>query len=461
MIPQIPDSKHLDAKQGEAVAHLAKTKRAIVWWRVGEGKSRIAIFWTYLATKGNPRPVIICSPQAFRTWQDEIDLLGLRTCYKPMFFSYGQLLKRHEFDYNHSTMFNREKERLGYTPNCAIIDELWLYKNPNSKRSEAIQGITASYPSIGLSGSMITANNIEDLFGQAKAVGLARELANSLTSFRSQYTIEVKELYGKFTKRYPKKRAVEAIQSKLASNIHLYFPKERKEIREIPIKLDPTLEQEKLKQMLVRDYYVSTLKEDKLPFELEIKNKVSLLIKLLQISDGFLADGKGGYLSVESNKLSKLIHNISELVNSGERVIVWTAFKRSLQEASELCPFPTVLLSGEHIFDSQAWNRGKAKVAFATIGSGSSINDFANTRYAIIYSSSFSFRALQQAKGRTNRKSTASPILYYYYYQTLGFPDQYVYETLGMSENTEQMTIDITRRIVEDWLTKKAIWSEL
>jgi hypothetical protein len=447
----IPDNYLLDDKQNEAVWHLRESSNAIVWWKIGEGKSRIAIYWSYWITKGNPRPLIVCSPEAMRTWQDEIDLLQLER-YKPMFFSFGMLTKGSKGVWE----LNRQLNLRRFDPNCAIIDELWLYKNPKSKRSGAILGISRAYPTIGLSGSMITAGNVEDLYGQAKAVGLGESIATSLTNFRSQFCISVQG-YGSHLNRYPRKGAVETIQKRIKDSVHIWFPKDRVEAREIPTKFDPSPQQEKIANDLIKEYYVKTQQG----FELEVKSKASLIIKLLQVSDGFLRSGEGSYISIKSNKLQGLIHNISELLESGERVLVWFAFKKSIKEAVSLSTFPTVVLSGDEKFDSEAWRRGKVNVCYATVGSGASLNDFKDVRYAIIYSSSFSFRALEQAKGRTARKSSGHSIAYYYFYQTVGFPEQYIYETIDMSENTEQTTIKVTNKVLDNWLREKAIWDSL
>src|SRR4029077_1888353 len=178
---------------------------------------------------------------------------------------------------------------------------------------------------------------------------------------------------------------------------------------------------------LVKEYYYEHVADQKISkngatrdrtngFEVEVRNASALLTKLQQISDGFLHDSAGNYLSIPSNKLRKLIHHCSELFDGGERVLVWFAFKRSIIEASSVSSFETVALSGDDRFDYGKWHSGGARVCYATVGSGSSLNDFKDTRYSIIYSSSYSHRAMQQARGRTNRKSSSHSVCYYYYF---------------------------------------------
>jgi hypothetical protein len=442
-------------KQLEAAIHLSKTKRGIVWWKVGEGKTRIAIVWAFNVTE-HPNPLIICSPFSFRQWMDEIRLVGLEGVFKPSFFSSGMLSTKRGSELLSRLLANEE------AINCVIVDELWAYKNIRTKRSFVLSQLTKQFPTIGLSGSMVTARNIEDLYGQAFAVGLGPKVAPNITRFRQEFCIEMTNHVG-FIERLPKKGAIETIQDRLKQNVHIYFPKEVREIRDITINIEPTGEQRKIKQQLVKEYYYEHVVDQKTnsdgeignrtsDFEVEVRNAAALLTKLQQISDGFLHDSGGNYISIASNKLRKLIQHCTELFEGGERVLVWFAFKRSIVEASAISPFETVTLSGYDRFDYEKWHSGGTRVCYATVGSGSSLNDFKNTRYSVIYSSSYSHRAMQQARGRTNRRSSSHSCCYYYYFQTVGFPDSRVYKMLEESKTTEEFVIDTTRKIVEDYL---------
>jgi hypothetical protein len=416
------------------VFKLTKANGGIVWWKVGEGKTRIALTWMFYAVP-QPRPLIICSPGAFRQWRDEIELLGISRNVSPKFLSYGMLSRSK----GNTLVIDFQKY------NCLVIDELWLYKNPRSKRSDTLSKIANRLPSIGLSGSMMTARNIEDLYGQAKAMQLDKKIARSLTDFRQQYCVEMFN-YAGFLERYPRRKAVQTIQEKLADNVHIYFPKDRREIRDIKLNVEPTTQQRKIKRELVQTYYYEH--NTKYGFKLEIKSAGALLVKLQQISDGFLSDGEGHHIYIESSKLHKLKDLCSELLDARERVLVWVAFRNTAKMLSKVLPFPVVILSGENAFDSETWQRGKAKVCVATVGSGASLNDFKDVGYSVFYSTRFSHLQMQQAKGRTNRKSSQHSCAYYYYLQTEDFPDREVFEMIKKSKATEEMVIYITNKVL-------------
>jgi hypothetical protein len=425
----------LTDEQLAAAYKLSKTngENGIVWWKVGEGKTRIALAWSLLVLDHDPRPLVICSPSAFRQWLDEIDLLGLDKYIKPVFQSFATL--------SYSGSLELDRERF----NCLILDELWMYKNPKSTRSKRAKELTRRVPSIGLSGSLMTAGNLEDLYGQAKAMNIEEKIARSMTSFRTQFMVEAKNWAG-FIDRYPKKGAVEAIQQRLYENVSVYFPKERRAIRDIPIHIEPTKQQLEVRKQLLKTWNYDTL---------EIKAAVSLIIKLLQVSDGFLRVSEGDYLPIKSSKISRLKELCTELFDAGEQqLLIWVGFRKTANILSEALPWKTTLLTGDGRFDVFGWRDGKIKITIATVGSGASLNDFTNIRYSIFYSSSFSALNVQQARGRTNRKSSLHKCAYYYFLSTNKFPDGTVYMGIEENRTKEQIVRNILNEVKKEKETK-------
>lgn len=425
----------LSTKQYKAAWKAAnKDERGIIWWQIGRGKTRIALAWMFMISK-DPRPLIICSPKADRQWRDEIRLMGLRKLIHPTFLSSGLISK-----------WRKRKDFVTIdfdAINCIVVDELWMFKNVNSKRSGVVTQLTWRLPSIGLSGSMMTAGNLEDLYGQAAAMNLEKKLSKNLSEFRELYMIATPNFAG-FIQRYPRKGSVEAIQRKLIDNVDIYFPKETREIRDIPISVDATTEQLAIKRQLLKSY---TYEEEN--FALEIKSAASLLVKLLCVSDGFIKDNKGNYAIVKSNKMDRLCELCSELLDAGERVLIWVAFKKTAELLSKVLPCKTTLLTGDGKFDVYGWRDHKIKATIATVGSGMSLNDFANVRYAIFYSSSFNSLNVQQARGRTNRKSSLHSCAYYYFLSTAKFPDKSVYEGIENNKSLEEIVIATCKRVLE------------
>ena len=222
------------------------------------------------------------------------------------------------------------------------------------------------------------------------------------------------------------------------------------EVRNIAVKVEPAIEQNRIRRQLVSAYYYANKQPEgsTQPFTVEVESGAALLIKLQQISDGFIHDGEGTYAHVKSNKANRLKELCAELVNSGEKVLVWTAFRKTTEILASILPYKTVRLTGDRPFDHETWRKGNAEICLATVGSGASLNDFQDVRYAIFYSCRYSHLNYQQAKGRTDRKSSKHSIAYYYHMASVGFPDQDVYEMLDKSAKAEEYVIRTTTKLL-------------
>lgn len=439
----------LNDEQTKAVNKLAGAGRGICWWKIGTGKTRIALAWASLNCTDNNRAkaLVVCSPTSFRQWMDEANLCAFT---RIKFLSYGKLQIQESAD----RVINLIQNDPSLT--CMIIDELWLYKNVHSTRTQNINHLSTLLPAIGLSGSMVTARNIEDLYGQAYAVNIHGLLAHSLTKFRSEFCVSA-ENYGGL-KFFAKAGGVETIQRRLAPYVDIHFPKSEIKTETIPTTVNPTSQQDKHLADVKKEYY--TILESG---ELEIKNAAVLISKIQQISDGAVIDSKGTVSRMESNKLERTIELCHQLSDAGERVLIWTAFKASLDLISKRLGKEATTLSSHTKFDYAGWHKGRYKYCIATIGSGSSLNDFSNVQYAIVYSAPYNHRAVQQAFGRTNRTGSRHRVAYYYMMQTDQTVDESVYQNLKFTSDIEQSIIATSTQVIQSYMgggIKKNWWGK-
>jgi hypothetical protein len=330
-----------------------------------------------------------------------------------------------------------------------VVDELWMYKKTSTLRSKNIHLLTEKIPSVGLSGSLITNRNIEDIYGQSHAIGLGKQVAKSLTDFRSQFCVSYADFGLKFT---AKRGALETIQKRLAPYSSINFPRDIKSNRIWRTSVEPTDEQLELFDTCQKDYY-ATINDQ----EIEIKNAAVLISKLQQISDGIVIDNNGSAAPVQSSKFERLLGILDEFSESGQRVIVWFAFKASLGYASRTLGKKACTLSGDTKFDSDGWSSGKYQVCLATVGSGASLNDFTDIQHAIIYSAPFSYRAVQQAMGRTNRKSSRHTVCYYQFLQTDRGVDSLVYDAINLTGEIEKAAIKSSVDIIRSYFSGKML----
>jgi Type III restriction enzyme, res subunit len=450
----------LTDRQWEAVHQVERAINlhgaAIVWWKIGEGKTRIAlqsIINLFGSEPDDPKHIlIICSPQAFRQWQDEFDTMSNQPNKEKLlfhYFSYGLLSTKYAATEVLNIFDNID-------PDLVIVDELWLFKNPRTIRSITLHEITERFPTIGLSGSMVTARNIEDLYGQAKAVDAARLLGTSLTHFRTQFCVPVEEFGLKF---YAKKGALTTIQQRLAPVVDIYFPPNVRETRIQPINVEPTNEQLTHIKNLIDEFYTqfdTVSNTDETKAELEIKLTTSLMVKLQQVSDGVVLLGGGETIPLSSNKELRLYQLLDEYTDAGEQIVVWFAFKASLNKVYQKLGKKATCLSSDHKFDAEGWKQRRYNICLATIGSGASLNDFANCQHTVIYSCANAPVKLQQAMGRTNRKSSQQPVCHYQFLSTLQTPDQAIYQNCRISTEVEKSIIRSSTEIIREYLSYAA-----
>ena len=146
-------------------AHLFSEERGgIAWWRVGQGKTRIAIatFLFYPLKNVTSHFVVFARPESFDDWRNEATVMGLEP-ERLIIRSYAQLQAQGA----EATV--RDICSDGRVA-MVCFDELYLFKNPKARRSEMAHNIAKVKPCIGLSGSIMTARRLEDVYGQAWAI---------------------------------------------------------------------------------------------------------------------------------------------------------------------------------------------------------------------------------------------------------------------------------------------------
>lgn len=427
---------YLNTRQREALDKLTEAGGGIIWWKIGTGKTRIALEWAArFCPDFSDKALVVCSPNAIRQWQDESNLCGFS---RLEFLSYGELQTPSVSDTINILLIDSNLK-------CVVIDELWLYKNVKTLRTKNVHRLTATLPTVGLSGSLVTARNIEDLFGQAYAINAHEILAPNLTKFRTQFCVSMENFGG--LKFWAKKDALETIQKRLAPCVDIYFPSPERESRVIPLTVDPTPQQlEHLQD--VNEEYFTVLDSG----ELQIKNAAILVSKIQQISDGAVIDSTGGISFIESSKLLRTVELCNQLSEAGERVLVWCAFKASLDLLHQKLGKEATTLSSHTEFDYKGWQRGAYKYCVATVGSGASINDFTNVQYSIILSAPYNHRAVQQAFGRTNRTGSKHKVAFYYMMQTAETVDQSVYRNLKLTSDVEQSIIATSTQVIQAYM---------
>ncbi len=431
----------LDNSQLKAYTKLIHQGGGVVWHKVGEGKTRIALSWfAHIAKsthKGNNYFVVVCRREAFRDWQREAEILKLtwRVCDFEVFAG-----KAHKYPtvllVSHGVLHKLQNEiaEWGVSISAVVLDEGYKFKNPNSKLCEAANAITEGRPAAILSGSIMTAQNVEDIWGQLKAINRHHVLASTLTQFRSRYMVKYK--IGEAFKYSNRKGGYARITRIIRPFTSTHFPaSKRKQVNKV-IEVEATRSQKRMFARLRREYSL-----DHKGITREAKNAPSLIALISGISDGFFTNNLST-VSVPTRKLRRLRGVVLPKIARGERVVVWCAFRRTVDAILQyLQPLRCYAMVGGRKFDYEGWQRD-GQVAVATEDCGVSFNHFKDCKTAIYYSMSFKWLSLQQSKGRTDRKDSAHDTCRYLFLQTRGSMDSHVYNVVQRSSGAEQELIN-------------------
>ncbi len=440
----VKPSELLDESQRSALAVLTKNNGGLVFHKAGEGKTRIALAWFARIAKAlqhekrAPQFLVVCRRASFDDWQTEIGKL-LLTWSVRMFDGIPRIKCPTITLLSHGLLSRRIVS--GHLYDAVVLDEGWLFKNPQSRICKAANVISQNAPAALLSGSVMTARDPTEIYGQCYAINRHEILARTLTEFRSKYLTSIP--IGNFFKFHATKRQIALVSNAIKPISSTYFPPSDKKQKTFIVEVSPTDKQERLFKSLKEDYYAKLDTGE----ELELKNAVSLLVKFQQISDGWIRIGDQ-IRSIPSNKLHWLINKAREYYEQKESVVIWCAFRHTasiIQRKLKRIGIETFKMIGGQSFDIEGW-RERGCIAIATVDSGSSINHFANVATAIYYSLSTKWRVFQQSLARHDRKSSKHKTCYTFHAQTRESFDADIREIIKNSKHKERDLINLLKR---------------
>lgn len=443
---------HLDAcpwlyaEQRRAVAKLLRENGGIVWWKVGQGKTRIALGWFVLAQMQmglNPTaPVdeknpylltVFCRVAGFYDWYEEATRVGVG----------------HRIECVSEAMLQRHGETMvptlcaGTNRLHAVLDEGFLYKNHKGRRALYGNLLSRKIQTVLLSGSIMTAQHLSDVYGQAVAVNKHKRISPNFTSFMDEYMMTFNDKG--FPQTYPKRGAYQKLMEKCAPFVDIHFPKNAK--RTITTRIDTCSATPEQLAAYAELKESGTLEAA----GLELNNMAAILVKAMQIGGGYVKREDGGLLSIPTNKHDLLDEILERILDSGQRVIVYCAFRHEVRMLSARCPWPSVCMLGGKPFDLDTWRAGRTRVCFASEASASTVNHFAQVAHAVYYSMDYKWLSLQQSMGRTDRHSSEHDECYYDFLQVKEGVDAAVYRQVRQSQSREGAMIRLGEEI-QTWL---------
>lgn len=149
--------------------------------------------------------------------------------------------------------------------------------------------------------------------------------------------------------------------------------------------------------------------------EVTAANSLVLLIRLRQITGGFLKDDAGAAVFIDDTKESLLEETIEDLPPS-EPIVVFAVFHHELdtvRRVAEKQKRRYAELSGRRS-DLALWQEGGADVIGVQIQAGGVGISLVRAAYAIYYSVSFSLAEFEQSMARLHRPGQTRPVTFYH-----------------------------------------------
>jgi len=147
--------------------------------------------------------------------------------------------------------------------------------------------------------------------------------------------------------------------------------------------------------------------------EITAANALVKLLRLQQITGGFIRTDDGAHVQIDSAKMN-LLRDVLEDIDPVEPIVVFCRFHKDLDAINRVADETgrrALELSGR-VDDLKRWQAGEAPVLAVQIESGGVGVDLTRARYAIYYSLGFSLGSYEQSLARIHRPGQTRPVEY-------------------------------------------------
>ncbi|MHB1455113.1 MAG: DEAD/DEAH box helicase [Saccharofermentanales bacterium] len=344
---------------------------------------------------------------------------------------------------NYESMWRLEKELLNWDADMVIADEGHKIKTHNISASKSMHklGAKARYRML-LTGTLIT-NKALDVFSQYKFLNPSI-FGPSFYSFRCRYFDMTG--FGSHTPVLKK-----SMESDLTQKIHsIAYRTTKAECLDLPeiidivrlVELETTAA--RIYKGLVEESFAELLKG-----EVTVTNILTRLLRLSQLTGGFIGDDEGNTpQKVSSAKLSALEDIIDEVVNENRKLVVIARFIPEIKAICKLLESKKIQYSlimggikNRDVQVSQFQNDPAVQVfvgQIATAGLGITLTA-ASTM--VFYSVDYSMSNFEQTKARIHRVGQKYPCTYIYL-AAVGTVDEKVLKALQNKSDLAKTLID-------------------
>lgn len=431
--------------QLKALRYLYKRDTAALYTDMGTGKTKVMIDLIY--NRDFKRVLVVGTPKSCDVWEEQIAIHGFKSKMECLNLKGLGMEKRidllKKFMQNKSldksnkikiVLINYEsvwrppldryfmRKSVGF--DCIICDESHRIKTPSSKCSRYLTKIGHTVKHRYLVTGTPLAENPMDVYAQYRFLD-DKIFGTNFTLFKERYqNVDINRTaavgYTVLDKKNPYKN-LDDLRLKMFS-CAFYIESSVELPQQTDVKTTFTLPKK------VQEIYKEIQKEGVLKLNgkyVETDNVLSLLLKLQQITSGYLPIDpkyqdeyieKGKVINIHKERIKSLQEFIEELPE-GEPLVVFANYKKDLKNIRKLCQSMGIgysEVSGRCDTLSE-WKSGKTQVIGVQYSSGSESIDLTRARYCVYYSLTRRLSLYTQSKKRIHRPGQTRPVVYYHF----------------------------------------------
>lgn len=431
-------------------------EKLMLLWSPRLGKSRAAIEWLnsvlwHLKSPGRvliTAPLVVC-PQWIQMLKDaNVEAMAAYSMPTTRVASQLQLETCRVIVMNDDKLGVLEQALLKWGPNVYIGDESHRFRTPSSARGRAMRKIAWQAKYVRLLTGTPTPNNIGNLWGQFAAID--KDLwGKSFTKFAGRYLIRDSMFPSKIlgVLHANELRGMVESCSSIVNRAEVFGPDQWQTVVR-DIELPPKAK--KLYRDLVKDWIV----EDALGNNevIDVTHTLKRMTRLQQLTSGFIVDEAGNMHQVHSSKTDLVMNDLEEIVESGEKVVVFHKFTaegselydRSIKQfgAGRVHRIAGDVSGSKRQVSIDAFNKSKEASVFIiqTQAGGIGIS-LASALHVFFISQGFSYDIEQQARDRIYAPGCGKCVTYY---RVKGSIDSYIGKVLDQKENVQNAVTTLT-----------------
>lgn len=420
--------------QTEAIGYGILHQNAGLLLGLGAGKTYCSINVARYRIQNNAvrKVLVVCPPSILQSWYNSIkrfseyDAVILHDSIRKK-----RIAKFHEevqfYLINYQALKPYQNELILLKPDMVIFDESHRFiKNPRAKRTitSIIIADQARYKLI-LTGTLI-GNKPIDLWAQFRALDGGSTFGTNFWKWRSRHFNRIQR-YNYID--WKLKASSAKLLGEGISNTCIIIPKSvalpylpKQLYKKITLPMDVVRDTYEP----VREHILSEIETEMGKKNLNIRNILTRLLRLQQITSGFISDrGAVEYLKSKP-KLDALMDVVGEIVEEEESVIIWCRFKPSIAmiaDAMKKAKIKYLTMSGDDKDKFAKWGKFQEDSSISVFigqseagGIGTELfkmdSDKDKSQHMVFYENTWSKDIREQAEGRNHRIGQESTCIY-------------------------------------------------